>query len=87
MLKLTVFNPNFKTYFALPYNPFGESRKDYIHNPPSKIFDMVNDEVVLIGKEYWDFIGEDGTYEQLLKIADRVGVETKKIIDQYTRSN
>ena len=55
-----------------------EKRKnDYRHNPSFTIFDMVNDEVVLIGREYWEMLGGRGTYKELLQIADEVGIELK----------
>ena len=56
---------------------------DYNHKPAFRIFDMVKDDVVLIGKDYWDLLGGNGTYKKILEIADTSGVETKKIINQY----
>ena len=85
MLKLKASNNNFKTYFALPYNPSGATKTEYRHNPPFKIFDMINDEVVLIGQEYWDLLGGSGTYERILDIAGSVGKKTKNIIDCYIK--
>ena len=83
MLKLKLSNRNHRVYLALPYNPFGEEKSDYNHNPAFKIFDMVKDDVVLIGKDYWDLLGGNGTYKKILEIADISGVETKKIINQH----
>lgn len=79
-LRLTLANPNCNAYFGLPYNPYGENKSDYSHNPPMGIFDFHRDSVVLIGKEMWDTIGGYGCYEELLDIAYAVGVETKQTI-------
>ncbi len=83
MLLLKSFNPHFKVYFALPYNPFGDKKEDYGHDPPFKIFNMTGDEIVLIGKEYWDLLGGQGTYEKILDIANSAGADTRPIIEQY----
>lgn len=48
-------------YFALPYNSYGK-RADYSWSFPARWFDMRNDEVVLIGNEFWEKIGGMGTY-------------------------
>lgn len=80
MLKLYASNSSFKVYFALPYNPFGEERKLYNHNFPQRLFDMQTDECVLIGKDYWDFIGGANTYKDLMKITEDVGKETKNLL-------
>ena len=83
MLKLKSSDANFQTYFALPYNPFGINKEDYNHHPPFKIFDMINDEVVLIGKDYWDLLGGRGTYEKILEIAGEIGQQTKKELKKF----
>lgn len=79
-LHLTIADPNCNAYFGLPYNPYGERKEDYAHNPPMSIFDFRHDPVVLIGKEMWDTIGGDGCYEELLDIAAEVGKETRATI-------
>lgn len=76
-LRLSLAFPDCHAYFGLPYNPYGDRKADYAHNPPMKIFDFKHDSVVLIGKELWDTIGGKGCYEQLLQIAQAVGKETK----------
>lgn len=79
-LHLKVANPDCNAYFGLPYNPYGEDKTDYAHNPPMGIFDFHIDPVVLIGKEMWDTIGGPGCYEELLEIATEVGKETQETI-------
>lgn len=78
MLTLKAHNPRFSTYFGLYYNPGGPRRADYNWSVPSKIFDMLNDECILIGHEYWDFIGGPGTYDALLDIFKKVGQKTRE---------
>lgn len=80
MLLLMADNSNYRTFFALYYNPHGQHREDYKHNFPMKMFDMHKDNCVLIGKDYWDFLGGEGTYEELLEIFSEVGEETKKTL-------
>lgn len=84
-LHLAIADPNCNVYFGLPYNPFGEFREDYAHNPPMGIFDFRHDPVVLIGREMWDTIGGNGCYEELLDIAAQVGSETREIINRLRR--
>ncbi len=61
-----------KPYYAMPYNPYGEKKSDYGHWVGSFI-DMEN--MVLLGKEFWDLIGGRDTYEELLSIYLEVGRE------------
>ena len=80
MFLLKAHNPNYKTYFGLFYNPGGEKRSEYNWTMPFKIFDMHKDDVVLIGRDYWNTIGDSNTYSELLKIFEKVGKETRKAI-------
>lgn len=80
LLRLAMADPSCKVYFGLYYNPYGEDRTSYAHNPPMKIFDFHNDPCVLIGREYWDTLGGAGCYEIVLQIAQEVGIETRRII-------
>ena len=78
MLLLRAHDPQCITYFGLFYNPGGENRLDYNWTMPSKIFNMLQDECVLIGREYWDTIGGKGTYVDLLEVFKNVGVITRQ---------
>jgi hypothetical protein len=82
ILRLTINDNSCNAYYGLYYNPYGEDRKSYAHAPPMGIFDFHNDDVVLIGKEYWDTLGGSGCYEEILKIAKKVGAETRSIIEK-----
>lgn len=77
LLLLKAHNPAFETYFGLFYNPGGPARQHYNWSVPSKIFDMKKDSCVLIGRDYWDFLGGEGSYDYLLKIFEKVGRETR----------
>lgn len=81
LLKLQSHDESARVFFGLYYNPYGESRLDYAWNPPMRVFDFRHDPVVLIGCDYWDTLGGPGTYNQVLKIAQEVGVRTRKKID------
>lgn len=75
-----------EAYFALPYNPAGEGQiYKTVHAIPYKLFDMDNDENVLIGKKLWNKIGQDEkTYDELLDIFNIVGEEyVTKIKTEY----
>jgi hypothetical protein len=78
MLMLKAHAPEYETYFSLYYNPGGPKREDYNWSMPSKIFDMTHDECILIGQEYWDFVGGKNTYFDLLEIFGEVGEKTRK---------
>ncbi len=80
LMLLKAHNPKVETYFGLFYNPGGPRKQDYNWSVPSKIFDMKNDSVVLIGEEYWDKLGGIGTYLSLLEIFARVGEKTRSDI-------
>jgi len=63
-------------YYALPYNPFGR-REHYSWAFPARWFDMKNDEVVLIGDEFWEKIGGLGTYKVFIEAVNEIGEESK----------
>lgn len=71
-----------EVYFALPFNPAGEGN-DYrkVHSIPYKIFDMDNDESVLIGAEFWNKVGQDpNTFNELIEVFEKVGQKYSNII-------
>jgi len=74
LLKLYAMHPLQvdEAYYALPYNPYGR-REDYSWSFPARWFDMRNDEVVLIGSEFWDKIGGEGTYESFVEAVNDIG--------------
>ncbi len=80
MLLIKAHDEKLQTYLGLYYNPGGETKADYNWLVPQKIFNMQKDQCVLIGKDYWDFIGGRNTYVQLLQIFKEVGEKTRKKI-------
>ncbi len=65
-------HPDVQTYFAMAYNPYGISKSDYKHSFSINYLDMENQ--VLLGDEFWDFLGGHGTNKKLLEIYHSVGV-------------
>ena len=65
-------------FLAFPYNPY--------HPKPYKRFTEVgmmdHPRDFLIGKEYWDFIGGDDTFNQLLDVFNEVGKTFKEKLNQ-----
>ena len=67
-----------KVFLAFPYNPY--------HPQPYERFTeqgvLEKGKEFLIGKEYWDFLGGENTFEQLLELFDFVGKRFKERIQQ-----
>ena len=81
MFKLLAMNPKQVdlAYYALPYNPYGK-KKDYKWGFPLRWFNMQEDSSVLIGNEFWDLIGGEGTYNNFIKEINLLGKEYKERI-------
>lgn len=62
-----------RTYYAMSYNPYGDDRKLYSHDIALRYLDMENQ--VLLGNEFWEFIGGPGTYDEVKELYREVGVE------------
>jgi len=60
-------------YLAFPYNPYHP--KPYHRFTEVGMMDSPND--FLVGDEYWDFIGGENTFPELLKTFDEVGKDFK----------
>ncbi len=41
------------------------------------------DNELKVAEEFWNFIGDDGAYEELLICFERVGIELRPEIDEY----
>ena len=79
---ITLFNnPDIKiqTLIAIPYNPY--EPEPYKRWTMRGMLDLENE--LKVGKEFWDFIGGEGSYDDLLLIFERVGIELRKEIDDY----
>ena len=70
--------PRVNCFLAMPYNPYGNSRKQYTWSYPLNY--MPFDDAVLIGEEFWTLLGGAGTYEELLEIYRYIGQVKGKFI-------
>lgn len=66
-------------YYALPYNPYG-TKQNYGWSFPARWFNMKEDEVVLIGNEFWEKIGGMGTYQAFIDAVNEIGPAYKERI-------
>lgn len=66
-------------YFALAYNPYGK-KSNYNWRFPFRWFDMHNDSSVLIGDEFWELVGGEGTYQTFITEVNLLGKEYKERI-------
>lgn len=74
-------NPKAKvnTIIAIPYNPY--EPKPYQR---WTIKGMIDDkQELMVGKEFWDFLGGKGSYEYLLDRFEEVGIKLRPEIDNY----
>jgi len=72
-------NINVNSAIAIAYNP-------YYPNPYSRwtmagMLDLENE--LFVAEEFWDFLGGDGSYQNLLKIFEDVGIELRDEIDDF----
>jgi hypothetical protein len=83
MLKLLAMSPKHVdyAYYALVYNPYGK-KEDYKWTFPMRWFNMHEDESVLIGNEFWDLIGGEGTYKTFITEVNKLGAAYKERIDR-----
>ena len=74
-------NPKAKvnTMIAIPYNPY--EPQPYNRWTMRGMLDLENE--LKVGNEFWDFLGGDGAYQDLLDCFERVGIELRDEIDQY----
>lgn len=81
MFKLLAMNPKQvdDAFYALPYNSYGK-KDDYKWTFPMRWFDMHNDKSVLIGNEFWDLIGGEGTYNNFIKEVNLIGKDYRERI-------
>ena len=82
MFKLLAMNEHKvnHAYYALVYNPYGKNKEDYAWSFPQRWFDMIHDQSVLIGEEFWDLIGGKGTYQSFISEINKLGVAYKERI-------
>ena len=74
-------NPKVKinTIIAIPYNPY--EPEPYNRWTMRGMLDLKNE--LKVASEFWDLLGGNGTYEDLLGCFERVGIELRPEIDKY----
>lgn len=70
---------NVQTIIAIPYNPYDP--QPYNRWTMRGMLDLQNE--LKVAEEFWDFLGGQGSYQQLLDIFERVGIELRPEIDEY----
>jgi len=70
-----------RVYLAFPYNPYHP--QPYSRFTEAGMMDPPND--FLVGDEYWDFLGGENTFSELLMTFDEVGKEYKERLKQKFR--
>jgi len=74
-------NPNadVRSYVAIPYNPY--EPKPYERWTLKGMLDLAHE--LKVAEEFWDFLGGNGTYPELLDCFERAGLELRPEIDAY----
>jgi Type II restriction endonuclease, TdeIII len=67
------------TLIAIPYNPY--EPKPYERWTLKGMLDLEHE--LKVAEEFWDFLGGEGAYEDLLDCFEKVGIEMRDEIDQY----
>jgi len=68
---------NIKTLIAIPYNPY--EPEPYQRWTLQGLFDLEDE--IMVADEFWNFLGGENTYEQLLSVFEAVGIELRPEID------
>ena len=71
-----------KVFLALPYNPYHP--KPYDRFTEQGVLERKKE--FLVGKEYWDFIGGNNTFKDLLTLFDEIGKQFKIKIQQKIKT-
>ena len=74
---------NAQAYAAMSYNPAGEGN---IYTPDYNEFLELGTDLI-VGREFWNFIGDEQTYDELLEIAQDVGTATTPLIAAANQQN
>ena len=74
-------NPDQKitTAIAIPYNPY--SPKPYSRWTMAGMLDLTHE--LKVAEEFWDFLGGDGAYQDILQCFENVGILMRSDIDDY----
>ncbi|MGK9368890.1 TdeIII family type II restriction endonuclease [Melioribacter sp. Ez-97] len=72
-------NDKINTLLAIPYNPYEPN--PYARWTMAGMIDIKNE--LMVGKEFWDFLGGKGTYDDLLICFETAGIDMRDEIDNY----
>jgi hypothetical protein len=74
-------NPTIKvnSLIAIPYNPYDP--KPYSRWTMKGMLDL--EQELKVADEFWDFLGGEGAYTDLLAIFENIGIELRTEIDEY----
>jgi hypothetical protein len=67
------------TLIAIPYNPY--EPKPYSRWTMAGMLDLDNE--LKVADDFWDFLGGEGAYNDLLGCFERVGIKLRSEIDEY----
>ena len=70
---------NVNTLIAIPYNPYAP--KPYSRWSMAGMLNLGHE--LKVAEEFWDFLGGEGSYNDLLDCFERVGIELREEIDDY----
>lgn len=70
---------NVNSYVAIPYNPYEPN--PYERWTLKGMLDLDNE--LKVAEEFWNFLGGEGAYSDLLDCFERVGIELRPEIDKY----
>jgi hypothetical protein len=67
------------SYIAIPYNPY--EPEPYQRWTMRGVIDIERE--LKVAEEFWDFLGGNGSYEELLNCFERVGIKLRPVLDRY----
>ena len=67
------------SFIAIPYNPYEPA--PYQRWTMKGMLDLK--EELKVAEEFWDFLGGQGAYKEILDCFERVGIELRPEIDKY----
>jgi len=72
-------NVKINTLIAIPYNPY--EPEPYQRWTMAGMLDLKHE--LMVADEFWDFLGGDGAYKELLKCFEKAGIILRPEIDEY----
>jgi type II restriction enzyme len=72
-------NVKINTLIAIPYNPY--EPEPYQRWTMAGMLDLKHE--LMVAEEFWDFLGGDGAYKELLNCFEKAGIILRSEIDEY----